>query len=102
MPFTDKEKLYKYQITRWRRIKEKAIQYKGGCCVQCGYSTHPAALQFHHIDSTQKDVDWSKLRLRSWNRIIEELDKCIILCANCHSIVHSKSKYDEVSDALSY
>lgn len=94
MSYKNKQDMYKNQIFRWRKIKETAIQYKGGCCKQCGYNTHFAALQFHHIDPSTKDVSWNKLRLRSWDKIKIELDKCQILCANCHSIVHSTSKYD--------
>ncbi len=94
MPYKNKEELYRNQTLRWRSIKVKALAYKGGKCVECGYDKHPAALQFHHNDPATKDVSWNKLRLRSWNKITLELDKCFLLCANCHSVVHSKSKYD--------
>lgn len=95
MSYTKKEDLYKYQIMRWRRIKTDAIKYKGGKCVQCGYDEHYAALDFHHRNPEEKDVSWNKLRLRSWDKIKLELDKCDLLCANCHRIIHSTSKYDE-------
>lgn len=94
MPYINKTDLYKNQIFRWRKIKQRAIEYKGGCCISCGYDKHPAALQFHHTDAETKEVNWTKLRLRSWDKIILELDKCILLCANCHAITHSTSKYD--------
>ena len=94
MPYTNKQDLYKSQIMRWRRIKEKAIEYKRGKCTICGYNAHPAALDFHHTNPQEKEVTWDKLRLRSWDKIIIELDKCVLLCANCHRIEHSKSKYD--------
>lgn len=94
MSYKNKQDLYKNQIFRWRKIKEKAVQYKGNCCVQCGYQKHYAALQFHHINPNEKDISWTKLRLRSWDKIQYELDKCILVCANCHSIIHSNSKYD--------
>lgn len=95
MPYSSKEKMYKSQIFRWRKIKDKAIEYKGGCCSVCGYSEHPAALQFHHVDPKTKEHSWTKLRLKSWDKIVVELDKCVLLCANCHSVEHSKSKYDD-------
>lgn len=94
MTYTNKEDLYKNQIFRWRKIKIKAVEYKGGKCIVCGYSDNPAALQFHHTDPSNKETSWTKLRLRSWDKIMHELDKCILLCANCHSIEHSKSKYE--------
>jgi hypothetical protein len=90
----NKKDLYKYQINRWRNIKIKAVKFMGGSCVRCGYNDHPAALQFHHLDPSTKLTGWTKLRLKSWNKITEELQKCIMLCANCHSIEHTFSKYD--------
>lgn len=95
MSYKNKADRYKNQIFRWRRIKLQAIEYKGGSCTNCGFSSHPSALQFHHTDPVEKDVAWNKLRLRSWDKITTELDKCILLCANCHAIEHSVSKYDE-------
>ena len=94
MPYKNKQDLYKHQILRWRKIKLKAIEYKGGGCTSCGFNSHPAALQFHHLDPESKDVNWTRLRLRSWDKIIHELDKCILLCANCHAIEHAVSKYE--------
>lgn len=81
--------LHAYQINRWIDIKKKAIEYKGGSCRMCRMEFPYPAMQFHHLDPSQKDVSWTKLRLRSWDRIALELDKCILLCANCHSVVHS-------------
>ena len=75
---------------RRRRIREKAIDYKGGHCQICGYSRCLEALEFHHLESTGKDFGISdRGYTRSWKRIIEELDKCILLCANCHREVHT-------------
>jgi len=76
---------------RRRRIREKAIDYKGGHCQVCGYSRCSEALEFHHLESTGKDFGISdRGYTRSWKRIVEELDKCILLCANCHREVHAR------------
>lgn len=88
MPYKNKQDLYKKQIERWIKIKKKAIEYKGGCCQRCGYNQYYGSLQFHHINPLEKDVSWTKLRLRSWDKIVSELDKCDLLCANCHAEVH--------------
>ena len=88
MPYKDKKDLYKNQVERWIRIKKKAIEYKGGCCSRCGYDKYYGSLQFHHRNPEEKDVNWTKLRLRSWDKITFELDKCDLLCANCHGEVH--------------
>ena len=89
MPYKDKQKLYDYQIKRWINRKIKAIEYKGGKCSSCGYSKYYGALEFHHINPDEKDYDWNKLRLKSWDKIINELDKCVLLCSNCHKETHS-------------
>lgn len=53
-------------------------------------NTYPyPAMHFHHRDGEMKDVSWTKLRLRSWDKIVLELDKCDLVCANCHAIIHS-------------
>lgn len=63
-----------------------AIKLASGC-VDCGYNTHPAALDFDHIDGTTKVDNVSKLaRLRSWAAIEAEIAKCEVVCANCHRI----------------
>lgn len=78
-------------ICRQRKFKKKCIDYKGGECSECGFSTCDAAMEFHHLDPSKKDFSISRLKLTSFdNRVIKELDKCILLCANCHRMVHTK------------
>lgn len=75
---------------RRRRLKELAIQHKGGKCLFCGYSRCSGALDLHHIDPTKKDFSLSVRGLtRSWERIKDELDKCVLVCANCHREIHA-------------
>lgn len=88
MPYKNKQDLYDYQVKRWIDRKIKAIEYKGGSCTSCGYAKHYSALEFHHPNPLEKDCDWNKLRLKSWDKITSELDKCILLCSNCHREVH--------------
>lgn len=75
-------------INHRRKIKEKAIEYKGGKCEICGYNKCKGALDFHHLDPDQKDIDFIKLKNRSWERLKIELDKCILVCSNCHREIH--------------
>lgn len=66
-----------------------AIIYKGGRCMICGYDRCHEALEFHHLDSNKKDFGVSQDGLtRSWERVRNELDKCILICANCHRELH--------------
>jgi predicted HNH restriction endonuclease len=79
--------------TQERRVKNKlkAIEYLGGKCAHCGIvSKHRSIYDFHHLDKTEKEADPGSLMHYSWTRIQKELDKCILLCANCHRIEHEK------------
>lgn len=82
----------KYCSDRWVKRKLKAIEYKGGHCSQCGYDKYHGALEFHHVNPDEKDMDWGKMRTRSWDSIFRELDKCVLLCANCHREVHNDER----------
>lgn len=78
-------------VIKWRsRTKKKMVQSMGGCCQICKYSACDEALDFHHIDPSQKDFSFGKLRAspRKLSIIIEELKKCILLCCRCHREVH--------------
>ena len=84
-----------YLITAVRKrrkaIRQKALEYKGARCQRCGYNRCMEALEFHHLDSSLKDFGISsKGYTRSWAKIREELDKCMLLCANCHREIHSE------------
>lgn len=66
------------------------MEYLGGKCQVCGYKTCPEALEFHHIDEAQKGFAiGQKGYTRSWQRVREEIEKCYLLCANCHREVHA-------------
>lgn len=73
---------------RRQRLKELAIEYKGGKCEVCGYSRSIWALEFHHKESSQKDFSVSKYQTLAWSKLKQELDKCMIVCANCHREIH--------------
>jgi hypothetical protein len=80
--------LYQAQMIRWNRRKAKAVQYLGGRCVRCGLTGHPVLFDFDHRDPMGKLFGWNKLRLRSWDAVRRELDKCDLLCALCHRLRH--------------
>jgi 5-methylcytosine-specific restriction endonuclease McrA len=79
-------------IKRQRKLKQQCVEYAGGECKICGYKVYLGALEFHHLDPSKKDIGFSKFGRTSWDKnkekIIEELDKCVLLCANCHREVH--------------
>jgi predicted HNH restriction endonuclease len=55
----------------------------------CGYDKYDEALEFHHLDPSEKETG-SEIRNLSWARLRLELDKCILVCANCHREIHAK------------
>ena len=75
---------------RRKKIRKMAIEYKGKQCQICGYDRCEEAMEFHHIDPSGKDFGISqKGYTRGWKRVKRELDKGIMLCANCHREVHA-------------
>lgn len=86
-----KQYLIKAVQKRRKKIRSMAVDYTGGQCENCGYGRCIDALEFHHTDPTKKDFSISeKGYTRSWAVVTKGLDKCIMLCANCHREVHAK------------
>ncbi len=77
------------RVTDYQRAnKQICLDYKGGKCQICGYDKYNGALEFHHTDPEQKDFNLSDFSVYNLNNIKKELDKCVVLCANCHREVH--------------
>lgn len=76
-------------VARHRKTrKKKLIELYGGKCSLCGYDKCQQALQFHHLSG--KDFEISEKGLtRSWDKMVEETKKCVLLCANCHAEVEN-------------
>lgn len=75
---------------RQRKLKSLAVEYKGGCCIVCGYDKCHGALDFHHRDPETKlfSISSKKGHVLSYD-IISELDKCDLLCVRCHREIES-------------
>jgi hypothetical protein len=88
--YADRSK-YICEAVKKRRIKLRlmAREYKGGQCEICRYNKCQRALVFHHLDQKKKEFGLSDKGLtHSWERIKSEINKCVLLCANCHAEVH--------------
>ena len=86
-------------IDRQRKLKQLAIDYKGGCCEKCGYKKYNGALDFHHLDPTKKDFTIAKIRHTGFTeKVKKELDKCILVCSNCHREIHGGISSNQDSD----
>lgn len=80
-----REELIRAVAKRRRKVKEMAIGYKGGKCQVCSYNKYQGALDLHHLDPNTKEFGiGDKGYTRSWEKVKKELDKCILVCANCH------------------
>lgn len=69
-------------------LKRRAVNFMGGKCVHCGYDKSMRALHFHHSDPKKKEFEISHRMRRSWESVAKELEKCELICANCHAEKH--------------
>ena len=82
--------LYITQRQTWKNKKVEAVNYLKGKCEICGYDKCMNALEFHHKDPSIKEASWNQMREMGKENIKKELDKCQLLCANCHREIHYK------------
>lgn len=83
-----------YELARGRarvkKRKQEMVNYAGGSCIKCGYNASIFALQFHHREPKDRSFGLSgnSVRSKAWESITAEIDKCDLLCANCHAETH--------------
>lgn len=70
------------------RLKERSVYVMGEKCQCCGYNKCITALEFHHLNPKEKDFSFGSNTNRSWYDTQKELQKCILVCANCHREIH--------------
>lgn len=83
------------KVKRWRKsCKARIVEAMGGKCSICGYLTCNDALSLHHLNPVEKDFSFAGIRAnpKSWDSIVIELRKCILVCHNCHSEIHAGIK----------
>ncbi len=78
-----------YTVMVGRDKRAKIISHMGGECVVCGWKRFQSGLQLHHLDPSKKDVHFTHHRGWSWERILREIDECVLVCACCHIGIHS-------------
>ena len=83
-----REYLIKAVSKRRKNLREMAIKYKGGKCVICGYNKCNQAFDFHHTSGDKNFGISEKGMTKSWKKIKGEIDKCVLVCANCHREIH--------------
>jgi len=87
-------KVYRRNQVRERQkdLKEAIDTYKlDKGCSECGYKKCSRALQFHHTNSDEKEHNICRMvtQGRSLKSIFAEIEKCVVLCANCHAELHA-------------
>lgn len=99
-----KKCLCEYHQNRIRKIKIKMILYKGGSCERCNLNikdSHYSVFDFHHLNPSTKDPNFSGIKSQKWEKIQNEIDKCKLLCSNCHRITHAEISLSfKVDDVL--
>lgn len=90
---------YSAQQIRGRERKLKLIAELGGRCSKCGYNRNFGALEFHHRDPKLKlfQLDMRSLANLRWQIIMEEVRKCVLLCANCHAEEHNPTSFFDLT-----
>jgi len=104
LPFKDKNKKKEYYQNIYNQRKQFLDDYKMRLgCQMCGYNKHPKALCFDHIDPYSKDKKYSAKQLQRWNetKLLEELNKCRVLCANCHNIETYENGHHKINKKTS-
>lgn len=74
-----------------RKRKELLVAYKGGKCEKCGYNKSIVALDFHHVNPKEKDFSIGDCKHVNIEILKREVDKCLLLCANCHREQHENN-----------
>ena len=98
----NKDKIHAHRKERYDKMKQDFfLTYKNGkCCSTCGYNEHPEILQFHHTEKKDKDFTIGNLKMHEKisPELKAEIDKCILLCPNCHFLLHFKREKKEIAE----
>lgn len=73
-----------------RKYKAELVALKGGKCEKCGYDRYMGALEFHHLDPSKKDFSIGDYKNSHLEKMKKEVEKCILVCANCHREIHNQ------------
>ena len=77
-----------------RENKFLSAYKKGKICALCGYNEHWEILQFHHKDKKKKlfEITLFKIAKKNPEELKREIEKCILICPNCHFLLHLREK----------
>ena len=78
-----------YNIKQGQDKRLRAVKELGGRCLTCGFDRYPCSLDILHKNPKAKDPNFRSLRGWSWEHIQIELQKCVLVCKNCHAAIHA-------------
>lgn len=82
----------KFKQVRKNSLRNKFVEFKKTLkCEDCGTNDH-RVLEFHHKDPSQKDREVSIMITWGWKKLMDEVAKCSVLCANCHRVLHYEER----------
>jgi hypothetical protein len=100
------DKTYLADKKRWKEGQKAMRHYlksqEGGHCKKCGYDKNLDALDWHHKDPSTKEFNLSQIRItpKNYNIIIKEIEKCVLVCSNCHREIHYSNCVIKLSDKI--
>lgn len=84
----DNPELYHAQAKRRQDSQGDWLNQQKTSCIICG-ETEPICIDYHHINPNEKEFTIGQHRSRSREWLLQEISKCVCLCANCHRKVHA-------------
>jgi len=101
----EKHNVLDSKTIKWKNNKKLFLDYKGCDCEKCGYDKYQGSLVFHHINKDDKLFEISKPKIRFIDEldkyIKDELDKCQLLCHNCHNEMNiDKDKFERLKEQI--
>lgn len=86
-----------------REFKEEIVAFRGGACERCGQVLPAYCYDFHHVDENTKLYTIANLMAYSISdtirtKVYEEMEKCVMVCSNCHRIIHREQQIEENND----
>lgn len=84
-----------YCTAKYQERKERVYALKDKPCARCGGVFPAYVMDFHHLDPTKKEFTIGKIiGSRNMERLLAEIDKCVLVCANCHRTIHYEQGVD--------
>jgi len=70
------------------RFKREGVELLGNKCQRCNILFHMSAMDFHHVGAK----DGRQIAAKGWSNFLKEIDKCVLICSNCHKYIHNEDK----------